>query len=266
MAKNYVSVTGVKDFEEVKGIMQEFAKANFFKEASGYFPAVGFLVSEKTLYGKRTRNLRFPEFKELPALVEVANRTTVPVIHYNSRNLDSLAKQVRDAMQEVYARGICRHIQLNTDWPPVSEIEKIKKDFEDLTITLQVGFKAMDGLSIDEIAIKVASYREFLDYVLIDPSKGRGVDLDIDHSTLLYKEIKSLRSDYSIVFAGGLSGDNVEEVLRKVIEKIDTKDFSIDAEGKLRDKINDDFFGNDILNIDKVRKYLKAAANILGIY
>jgi len=259
---NYVSVTGGVNKEEVEAISREFQEAGFSKD-SAYFPSIGFLVSEKTLKGEKTQNLRFAEFKDVPDLIEIANKTIVPIIHYNTRNLDTLSKQVMNVMQEVYDDHICRHLQLNVTWPHVSEVKKIKKHFKDMLITLQISHKSMMGLHIDEIANKVSSYKDSLDYVLIDPSKGRGIEFNPEDSAALYREIKALRPKYSIVLAGGLDGDNVEDILLEVMQELEHNDFSIDAEGRLRDKINDNFFGNDILNIGKVRRYLQGAARIL---
>lgn len=259
---NYVSVTGGISKEEVEAISKEFQDAGFSKD-SKYFPSIGFLVSEKTLYGEKTQNLRFAEFKDVPYLIDIAKEATVPIIHYNTRNRDALAAEVKEVMQEVYDDNLCRHLQLNVIWPHISEVKKIKKHFKDMSITLQISHKSMMGLHIDEIANKVSSYKDSLDYVLIDPSKGRGIEFDPEDSVKLYQEIKSLRPKYSIVLAGGLDGDNVEDMLIEVIQELEHNDFSIDAEGRLRDKINDDFFGNDILNIEKVRRYLQGAARIL---
>ncbi len=51
--------------------------------------------------------------------------------------------------------------------------------------------------------------------------------------------------------------------LNKVIDRIQTKDFSICAEGRLRDKVSNEYWAQDILNIEKMRKYLQAAKRIL---
>ena len=51
--------------------------------------------------------------------------------------------------------------------------------------------------------------------------------------------------------------------MTNVIEKVKSKDFSIDAEGKLRIKISDNYFGHDVLNKREVRTYLQSAGKLL---
>jgi len=116
-------------------------------------------------------------------------------------------------------------------------------------LSLQVDYR---GLTVDDYLGKILSYGDCLDYVLIDPSIGRGKDFDIEYSSTLYMKIKDKRSCSGIVFAGGLSGDNIEEVLEKVIDRIGTKDFSICAEAGFRDKISDVHWSMDVLNKEKM--------------
>ena len=256
---NYVSVTGGISEEEVKGIIKEFREAGYTMDSS-HAPAIGFLVSEKTLNGLPTPNKRFAKFEDIPLLVKAACEDVLPVIHYNSRNLETLSEQVKKAFGGIYK--LCRTVQLNTEWPDPFEVYRIKEYLDELSIILQVSYKAMEGRGVKEIADKVIGYGDSIDYVLIDPSKGRGVSFDVSHSVSLYKEIKS-KKDYSIVFAGGLCRENVLIVLAELLDRIGTTDFSVDAEGRLRDKHSDRFFGDDILNLEKVRKYLVNASKVL---
>lgn len=257
-----MGVTGAVAADEVRLILQEFQNAGCTME-SQHVPAIGLLVSEKTLNGQKTRNLRFPHVKDIPSLLKTSGSLAMPVMHYNTKNLETLYEQVVRVFGEICEPRLCTAIQLNTDWPDASHVARIKERFAGISIILQVSYKAMAGLPIQKIGEKAASYNDSIDYILIDPSKGRGIDFDIQHSTDLYHDIKSRMPECSIVFAGGLSGENAGDVLLKVIDRLKTTDFSIDAEGKLRDKLSDGFFGNDVLNIGKVRGYLQSAAEVL---
>jgi len=254
----YISVTAGKDAEEVNAVLSEFQKAGY-SLGQEYTPALGIQISEKTVKGIKPKNLRFAMFTEVPSLLRIINGKAMPVIHYNTKNLDNLFEQVSNVFESTY--DYCKLVQINVTFPDVSQLERIKERFNGLRISLQVDYRGMD---LDKVPDKVVSYGDCLDYVLLDPSRGRGDMFDIDDSTSLYLRIKDKRPDYGIVFAGGFSGDNVEEVLSKIIHKIQTKDFSICAEGKLRDKVSDEHWGQDVLNIEKVRKYLQAVRRILN--
>ncbi len=256
--KNYISVTAGKDAQEVTEILGEFQKAGY-SLGQEYTPVIGIQISEKTLQRIKQRNLRFAPFAEVPSLLEIINGKAMPVIHYNTKNLDTLFEQVSRAFESIHDR--CKLVQINAPFPDVSQLERIKERFGALRISLQVDYRGMD---LDQVLDKVVSYGDCLDYVLIDPSRGRGDTFDIDDSTSLYLRIKDKRPDYGIVFAGGFDGDTVEVVLSQVIDKIQTKDFSICAEGKLRDKVSDEHWGMDVFNIEKVRKYLQAAKKALN--
>ena len=51
-------------------------------------------------------------------------------------------------------------------------------------------------------------------------------------------------------------------VLKEILQQIGESDFCIDAEGGLRDKITS-AYGDDLLNIDKVRGYLQSDSSVL---
>lgn len=255
---NYVSVTAGKNAEEVNAVMSEFQKAGYSLNGK-YAPALGIQVSEKTLSGIKPQNLRLAEFAEIPSLAQIANVKAMPVIHYNTKNTDTLFEQVSKALENNY--DCCKLVQINATFPVVSHFEKLKGCFADLKISLQVDYRQMD---INDAASKIIAYGNCIDYVLIDPSRGKGDLFDIDKSCTLYLKVKESRPDYGLVFAGGFSGDNAERLLTEIVDKIKTKDFSICAEGKLRDKVSDEHWGMDILNIDKVRSYLQAVSKVLN--
>lgn len=255
---NYVSVTAGKNAEEANAVLSEFQKAGYSLNGK-YVPALGIQVSKKTLNGIKPQNLRLAEFAEIPSLVQIAGGRAMPVIHYNTKNTDTLFEQVSKALENNY--DYCKLVQINSTFPDALHFEKLKERFAGLKISLQVDYRQMD---IDAAASKIITYGNCIDYVLIDPSKGRGDLFDIDKSCLLYLKVKEKMPDYGIVFAGGFSGNNAEMVLNEIVDKIKTKDFSICAEGNLRDKVSDEHWGMDILNIDKVRSYLQAVKRVLN--
>lgn len=256
--KNYISVTAGKDAEEVKSIISEFQKAGYSINQN-YAPVIGIQISENTLRGIRPKNLRLASFNDIPSLLQLIDGNLIPVIHYNTKNLNSLFEQVSKVLDTTYE--YCKLIQINAKFPGISELSKIKERYNELKISLQVDYT---GLDIKETTEKIISYGDSLDYILIDPSRGRGDRFNISDTSILYLEIKDKKPEYNIVIAGGIDGDNANEVLTNLIDLIQTKNFSICAEGKLRDKVSDEYWGMDILNIEKVRKYLLAVKKILN--
>lgn len=254
---NYISVTAGKNAEEVNAVISEFQKAGYSLNGK-YVPAIGMQVSEKTLSGIKPGNLRFAEFAEIPLLMQIASGKAMPVIHYNTKNTDTLFEQVSKSLEPNY--DYCKLVQINATFPDASHFEKLKARFAGLKISLQVDYRQMD---IDDAASKIIAYGNCIDYVLIDPSRGRGDLFDIEKSCSLYLRVKEKMPDYGIVFAGGFSGDNAEKLLTEIADKIKTNEFSICAEGNLRDKISDERWGMDILNIEKVKCYLQAVSKVL---
>ena len=251
--KTYVSVTGITTKADLEGVASAFKEAGYSVGASGHVPVVAFLSSYKTINDEETKNKRFPKKEMLAELLEVDSKV-LKAVHYNTRELSDLPKQINKAT----GNGYFDLIQLNIVWPDPRDVRKIKESRERTGIILQVSNESMKGLTVREIANKILLYLG-VDHVLIDPSRGRGIDFDIEHSAALYSAIKEVRPAISIGFAGGLCGDNVEQITKALVKRLGTTDFSTDAEGKLRDKINDDFFGNDTLNLDKVENYVQNA-------
>jgi len=78
-----------------------------------------------------------------------------------------------------------------------------------------------------------------------------GIGMDVDKSAEIYKLLQP--TGKPIVFAGGLSPENVGERISQLYNKLGTTNFSIDAESSLRT--------NDRLDLDKVDKYIVEATS-----
>jgi hypothetical protein len=262
--KPYVGITGVTSQKEMREVAEEFKTVDYTLQTP-HIPMVGVLVSYKTLNHQQTNNLRYPELHQVPGILVEGMGKVFPMIHYNSRKTDTLADQISSLFGGIYDIGLCRGLQLNIPWPNIAQVREIKKRFPLMKIVFQLSKSAMEGLHPEKIGERIKEYDESIDYVLIDPSGGRGKELQLN-SDQKYLQIDSLLQeempDITIGFAGGLSGDNVSEKVNKIIEARLTTNFCIDAEGKLRDKFSDRN-GDDKLNIDKVRMYLQSASSAL---
>jgi hypothetical protein len=121
----------------------------------------------------------------------------------------------------------------------------------------------MAGSLAGQIVERIKEYGDTLSYVLIDPSAGRGKSFIIEDSLELelYRGLRQL-SYLTVGFAGGFTGDNVAKRLEKIKTAVDSARFCIDAESGVRDEVNP-AHGDDLLNLQKVRSYLQAAALVL---
>lgn len=255
----YVGITGPVTVDEVKAITQEFGKAGY-RMLSDHWPMIGFLVSLKTLSRQPTSNRRYPSIDALPGLLAQA-ADTFTMIHYNSREQQTLVEQVHSVFKGIYGQ-LCSAVQLNIPWPDTKQVSAIKNEFPGMDIVFQASHAAMEGMTPAEIVKKILKYGSSINYVLIDPSGGRGLEFNIESSARLYKELFNKTTGLTAGFAGGFTGANVADRVNEIKARIDSEFFCIDAEGGLRDKITDTY-GDDVLNMKKVRAYLTAASQVL---
>lgn len=257
--KPYVGVTGPVSIKEVRGICREFSEASYNMNTP-HTPMLGFLASYKTLNGQPTPNRRYPSVNSIPELLKESSNV-LTMIHYNSKEMSTLSEQVSKLFAGIYDERLCRSLQLNIVWPDACQVRMIKDKFPEMQIVFQASHKAMEGKSPKEIAEGIKNYNGCLSYVLIDPSGGRGLPFDLESSLALYSELNEL-DNLTVGFAGGFSGENAAKRLEELIKKTGSSSFCIDAEGGLRDKITDGY-GDDLLNMGKVREYLQSASAIL---
>lgn len=251
--KPYVGITGPTTQSEVEYISDQFLYHDF-TTSSPHLPMIGFLVSTKTLNGVETQNRRYPRFSEVRDLISFCDRNIFTMIHYNSNHPD-LSKEVKRVFSNLYDENLCRAIQLNIVFPDIHEVEKIKKDMSELKIVFQASKKVLESGNNFEVSRRIGEYKGLVDYVLIDPSGGRGVEFEINKTIDLYQKLIARLPDVSVGIAGGFNGKNVLDRVLDIQEKLGTSEFSIDAEGGLRDKLSDEY-GDDLLNLDKVWDYI----------
>jgi hypothetical protein len=259
-ARPYVGVTGPVTKEEVMEICREFHEAGF-GETSSHVPMIGFLVSQKTLNGGYM-NRRYPAFSSLPDILRVVDKPVFATIHYTTKELTTLADQVAAVFGDgIYDKGLCRGVQLNVVWPDIMQVGMIKARFPEIKVIFQANEHVLDGSPAYDIAKRLVAYEGVIDYVLIDPSGGKGRVSDLDYPLDVYWTLGENLHDVKLGIAGGFNGDNVTSRMWEIQDAV-RELFCIDAEGGLRDKITDRF-GDDTLNIDKVRAYLQAASRAL---
>ncbi len=260
-AKPYVGVTGVATNAEVEAVLHAFDRAEYSMNSS-HLPMIGYLVSVKTLRNQEVANRRYPKMNQLESLVTSARGKALTMMHYNSRDHDTLADQIRSLFEGIYQEDLCRALQLNVVWPPLDEVKKIKETFPKMKIVLQVSRSMLGKTSADNAAKQVVCYSDYVTYVLIDPSMGSGLAFNTNEAVALYGNLHEAMPQTTIGFAGGFTGENVESRVEELKAKIGTSDFSIDAESGLRDK-RSQAYGDDDLNLQKVQQYIAAVGRVL---
>jgi phosphoribosylanthranilate isomerase len=272
MIKPYVGLTGINTRIEAQIAAEEFTKAGFSNESS-HIPMYGVLMSYRTLNDilpkeLKTPNIRYPNWRPIKSRMKELAKQGLPMIHYTTKEKDTLPGQIKKIFKELFHDGnlydenICRAVQLNIVWPKPGHLEEIVKEFPELNITFQLSSRAQADYSPQEIAEKLSPYKDFISYLLIDPSGGRGEEFDINKSLNIYNALKEKFPSLVLGFAGGLTGDNVKEKCSGLISKVG-KDFCIDAEGglRVRESCLDEQY-NDDLDLEKVRKYISASGEM----
>src|SRR3989339_991795 len=120
MTKPYIGITGPVTKQEVRSLVQEFDQAGY-SLASSHIPMIGYLVSYKTLNGQPTENRRYPKVQDLPKLLEATNGKVLTMVHYNTKEQETLASQVGQILTLSYTSNQCRALQLNVVWPLVNQ-------------------------------------------------------------------------------------------------------------------------------------------------
>ena len=265
-AKPYVGVTGICGFFEMQQICDAFSKAGYSWETQ-HIPMTGVLISYKTLNGENTTNKRYPLIQNVPGILSAGCGSALTMIHYNSRELATLADQIGKIFNTrgLYRNNLCRALQLNVNWLELKQkqVEMIKEMFPEMQIVLQASKEVIDDKTPTQIAESVRKYGNSIDYVLIDPSRGRGQSFDTERPVQIYQELQSHCPDLIIGFAGGFDGKNVGVRTSELVNLTGTDNFCIDAEGGLRDKLSDKY-GDDLFNGKKINSYLQGVSRVLS--
>lgn len=255
----FIGVSGPTSKSEVDMSAEVFRKYNL-RPGTAHEPSLNFLVSYKTLDDPNLRheNRRYPLFCDLPVLLEAAKGRAVTAIHYNSRRPEILTEDARKilASKDIYDRDLCRTLQINIPYYQPDQLIKIKKDFPKAKLIFQMSNESIRGMTKRQIIDYLKDYP--VDYVMIDLSRGRGLELDIDSSSEVYKKLKPLGKTTG--FAGGLNGFNIEGTVRRFRKLLGTNRFSVDAESGLRVEYHERHGGSHIEK-EKLESYIRGAVS-----
>lgn len=258
----YIGITGIENSSQLERMIQVFSE----KGDIPHLLMIGGIVSYKTLIDVKDKPILLMKSGIREILDELKNQPSEDVLfalHYFTKPLDEIKPELREKARTVVTEPLSYQImelveeiyedyeklnppfqigvQINVSWPDSTDINKIKINYPKLKVILQVS----DFFLLDERGI---DYN--VDYFLIDASRGEGVEFNLDEAIRAYNSL-GYGSYFLKGFAGGLSPYTVRGRVNSIREKINTRDFCIDAQGKLRTRGN--------LDMDKVERYLKGA-------
>lgn len=231
----YIAVTGATEISDIKKVSH--AINEYFPPESSHFGIMGFLVSDKSLAKVNPIvNEKFLNSANLRRTLEATEPGAVNVLHYNTHERENLSGQISAIFGDtgIYDEELSQAIQLNIFWPDVNEVKKVKDKFPEMKIILQLGRRILENEDRFEIVERLKKYAADINYVLIDPSGGKGVSLNVKDFAPLYRLIRYEFPNLGIALAGGISDKNVTEILEEITRSLATDEFSIDAENRLR--------------------------------
>ena len=238
---------------DVDNAMAVGAMEGIVDENSTHRLMLGFLASESTARSEAPPNKRHVESVEaLSHLMKRTREYAMTVIHYELfEKQEGFAEPLCGILQSLEP-GVCRGIQLN-GVPAVEDVRKVKLMHPQLEMIYQIRPDLLQN-GPDAVVNEIGTYRNAFDHVLIYPSCGRGIDIDIQGALSIYRKLRAAFRHLSIGFAGGHSDKNIFDRIRLISSQTGTNNFSVDAEGKLRHPQTDELDGT------AARNYLRQSA------
>ena len=179
------------------------------------------------------------------------------LIHHRPRPGANVADVLAKASEVGGAN--CHGVQINATrgapWPDPDALAEYRARCDPRRIVFQAGREAMASVDGDRfrLAQRCAEYSGIVTDVLVDASEGLGIPLDAARSEHYLDAIASTAPDFGLVVAGGLSADNISDLLSPLLPR--WAGVSIDAEGRLRD-------ADDRLDVAAATDYLRAARQL----
>jgi hypothetical protein len=250
----YIGITGFMTRQEVDEVM------SVIPQNSNHKFMVGVLASPKTISGAGNKWVgRYPFADEIGKIFS-GDKRAFNLIHYGDglKSSEGLGKTLI-SVREQFGGPNMHGYQLNMAWPKGKEIAEFKEKYPEMQIVLQAGRWALED-STDSALAMVRRFREAypngeVDYLILDISGGLGVPLSPSLMVTNLKIMQAAALNVSYTAAGGLHKGNLHLVDR-VVEIC--PDISLDAEGALRDPMDDSLIMSEAIG------YTKGAYEKLG--
>lgn len=248
----YIGITGFMSSSHVSSLLARFP----LRGLPEHRLMVGVLVSSKTRDGRTNKwPGRYPKMDDVKNIF-LKDGSAINLVHYNTDDTRPLYLQLVELHEMIGVENF-DGFQLNIAWPDIASLEDYYDSFgQEKYIVLQVGGRAMAELDNHpkRIAEHIGHYLPMIDYVLIDPSGGKGQPFSPENGLALLREIERQHPSLQLGIAGGF-GPNSMAHLEPIAAAF--PNVSIDAEGRLRTPQPE-----DRLDMDAARDYIASAADI----
>lgn len=228
-------------------------------DMEGRMLMLGVLASYKTLHGTKTKYpFRYPAIEDIGNTFVDAPSRVLNLIHYHTDHVGSILAQMYEVTR--YGGPHVHGIQLNMAWPQRWKLDAHKNRHDGQVIVMQCGRKALEQCGLQQgsdfslsalasFVRRVASYKDSVDYVLLDMSGGNNLPLDPSFLQTCLTALYAQGLSPMLGIAGGLTAETLAAVAALLSL---FHDLSIDAEGGLRDEF-------DHLDMVKAIRYLRTA-------
>ena len=253
-AKPYIGVTGFKTVDEIKQVADIFEKKGFPNE--NYTAMFGFLSSREKMDDVTAVGRKTPSMQSLRGLIEAVPSWALSMIHYYTPNREKVGSEMRFFLSYERLDEVCKAVQLNVDWPEISQAELLKSTYPKLELALQLPKRATQGITMRGIAAKASAYDKFVSYALIDPSGGKGEEFDTLYVSQLIRALDKTMLTTRLGVAGGFCSQTVKKNIPLIKSAYQEKIF-IDAQGRLRTE------DQTSLDMDEVDSYVTSGIEML---
>jgi hypothetical protein len=253
---SYIGICDFRKWQQASKAVQHFQMLCEKYEVQDRKLMVGVMMSYDTMTGKPSYWTDFWPKNEAVADIFVDHPLAFNTLHYVDYNCNTSTSHLMEAAD--YGIPYIHAIQLDMVWPPDVIIKGLRRRFLKLKVVLQVNTDALQlvGDKPNLLVDCLKKYEGIVDYVLLDKSIGRGVEMDAEVLLPFALAIAEHLPWLGIAAGGGLGPGTVDlvEPLRKAIPTI-----SWDAQGKLRTSGN----SADPLEWDRIKLYLLES---VGLY
>ncbi|MBM3247730.1 hypothetical protein FJZ17_04310 [Candidatus Pacearchaeota archaeon] len=260
---SFVCISGVSETEQLRAIRKAYRERGL-----GFPLAIGYQLSNKSI-NQGTKNSRQPLFSKLGALVrETKSYGFLPSLHYYTKDNSTILGDI----ETIADQGIDPNetlLQFNTLPLSPEDLRKIDKRGFKVIFPIAIsdrkspagGYAVWKGEGVEDVSEgnvqslvqQVLARKDFIDYVMFDPSHGTNLELDLSEGSTSIKFGKQIIQDPSLahlgmVYAGGISPENVAQIISRLLSFFPRQRISIDTESGVRT--------NDQLDLGKVSEYL----------
>lgn len=250
--QGYIGITGVQNHEQVKALAA-FAEECGLELGHPEKRAlmVAGLVSKHTLSGGKYSDRALD-----PANLENLfgpDDGVLRMLHIEQTEAEDDYPEVVQALcEKLLEKNLLDAIQINGT-RPAEQIREIAKLLPGLKIVYQLRPELLEQ-GIRKVLTTINEVRKSIDYVLIDPSCGRGEEFDVNAMSHIYQACEKAFPELRFGVAGGFTPENTEARSAKIA--INTRQFNgptIDIETGVHNRENNTF------DLDLSRQYIAAA-------